>query len=160
MSKNDSSYERLLTVSLPEELHVELQHYAQRFEFANFSALIRFALESFDAKKHLTTPESSRQVSFRIPDDLRASLDKQAKKAGVSLGHLIRTALERRPEKPAAPAAKPKSKTAGKATRSATTKSVAKKQAAAAKPKSAKPAAKKKAAPKSTAKKTAAKGRK
>lgn len=101
MSKTDSSFERLLTVSLPEDLHGELHSYAKRHGFANFSALIRFALDNFDAKKHLSAPEASRQVSFRIPDDLRADLDKSAKKSGVSLGHLIRTALENLPEKPA-----------------------------------------------------------
>ncbi len=101
MSTTDSSFERLLTVSLPEELHGTLHNYAKRHSFANFSALIRYALDNFDAKKHLAAPEASRQVSFRIPDDLRGSLDKQAKKAGVSLGHLIRTALEKLPEKPA-----------------------------------------------------------
>ena len=101
MSKTDSSFERLLTVSLPEALHGELTGYAKRHGFANFSALIRYALDNFDAKKHLTAPEASRQVSFRIPDDLRSDLDKTAKKSGVSLGHLIRTALESLPEKPA-----------------------------------------------------------
>lgn len=101
MSKTDSSFERLLTVSIPETKHGELIQYAKRHGFANFSALVRYALESFDARKGLSAPEAARQVSFRIPDDLRGSIDKQAKKTGVSLGHLIRTALESLPEKPA-----------------------------------------------------------
>lgn len=136
MSTTDSSFERLLTVSLPEELHGTLHSYANRHGFANFSALIRYALDNFDAKKHLSAPEASRQVSFRIPDDLRGSLDKQAKKAGVSLGHLIRTALEKLPEKPAgvpksvekkvAPAKKPAAKAPAKSAKKAPAKKAAK----------------------------------
>lgn len=136
MSTTNSSFERLLTVSLPEAKHGDLQSCAKRHGFANFSTLIRYALENFDAKKNLEAPEASRQVSFRIPDDLRASLDKQAKKAGVSLGHLIRTALDTLPEKPAA------------------SKATAKKTAGAAQPaKKAAPAAKKPAVKKPVAKK-------
>ena len=136
MSTTDSSFERLLTVSLPEELHGTLHSYADRHGFANFSALIRYALDNFDAKKHLSAPEASRQVSFRIPDDLRGSLDKQAKKAGVSLGHLIRTALDTLPEKPAAAKA-PAKKSAGAA------QSAKKASPAAKKPAAKKPVAKK-----------------
>lgn len=106
MSKTDSNFGRLLTVSLPESKHTALRGYAKRHSFANFSALIRYALENFDAKKALEAPESARQVSFRIPDSLRTTLDKQAKKTGVSLGYLIRCALDTLPEKPAG--AKPK----------------------------------------------------
>lgn len=141
MSKTDSSFERLLTVSLPEDLHGELHSYAKRHGFANFSALIRYALDNFDAKKHLSAPEASRQVSFRIPDDLRADLDKSAKKSGVSLGHLIRTALENLPEKPAG-----------------VPKTVEKKAPAKAAKAAKKPAAKK--APAKKAAKPAKKGRK
>lgn len=135
MSTNDSSFERLLTVSLPEELHGNLHSYAKRHSFANFSALIRFALDNFDAKKHLAAPEASRQVSFRIPDDLRSDLDKQAKKAGVSLGHLIRTALEKLPEKPASlpKTVEKKAAPAKKASKPAAKKAPAKKPAKTAK---------------------------
>jgi len=142
MSKKDS-FEKLLTVSLPEEQHGQLHSYAKKHAFANFSALVRYALESFDAKKHLSAPEASRQVSFRIPNELRGSLDKQAKKAGVSLGHLIRTALETLPEKPAG-VPKAESKTAPKKAVKAAPKAAAKKPAPKAVAKKAtKPAAKK-----------------
>lgn len=152
MSKKDS-FEKLLTVSLPEAQHGQLHSYAKKHSFANFSALVRYALENFDAKKHLSAPEASRQVSFRIPDELRGTLDKQAKKAGVSLGHLIRTALETLPEKPAGGKKADLKPVAKKATKPVA-KPVAKK---ASKP-AAKPVAKKAAKP--VAKKAAGKGRK
>ncbi len=145
MSKKDS-FEKLLTVSLPEEKHGQLHTYAKKHAFANFSALVRYALENFDAKKHLSAPEASRQVSFRIPDELRTTLDKQARKAGVSLGHLIRTALDTLPEKPAgAPKAAPKKAVvATKAPAKKAAKPVAKKPAKKAPAKKAvKPVAKK-----------------
>lgn len=145
MSKKDS-FEKLLTVSLPEEKHGQLHAYAKKHAFSNFSALVRYALENFDAKKHLSAPESSRQVSFRIPNELRGALDKQARKAGVSLGHLIRTALDTLPEKPAG------------VPKADVPKAAAKKPAPAKK--ASKPAAKKPAAAKKAAKPVAKKGRK
>lgn len=150
MSTKDS-FERLLTVSLPEEQHGQLTAYAAKHGFVNFSALVRYALENFDAKKHLTAPEAARQVSFRIADDLRADLDKQAKKAGVSLGHLIRAALSHLPEKPAGfPKSTAKPAKASKAPA---------KKAPPAKKTAAKPAAKKSAPAKKAAKPVAKKGK-
>jgi len=128
---SDSSYERLLTVSVPETLHADLHSYAKRHGFPNLSSVIRFALENTDTRKTVEAAVASRQVSFRIADSLRESLDKQARKSGVSLGHLIRTSLEQLPDKPAGVAKK-----ADKAAKPAAAKKAPAKKAA-------KPAAKK-----------------
>ena len=95
MTTTDSSFERLLTVSVPEALHGSLHSYAKRHGFPNLSSVIRYSLENIDSRRPVEAPSVSRQISFRIPDSLRDSLDKQAKKSGVSLGHLIRTSLEK-----------------------------------------------------------------
>lgn len=123
---SDSSYERLLTVSVPEPLHAELHSYAKRHGFPNLSSVIRYALENSDTKKPVEAVAASRQVSFRIADNLRESLDKQARKSGVSLGHLIRTSLERLPEKPAISKKQPAKAAAKPAAKKAPAKKAAK----------------------------------
>lgn len=100
LMKTSASYETLLTVSLPEELYNSLVAYQARHGLLSVSHVIRHAIQQFDFSRVETAETSPRQISFRIPADLRSNLTKQAKAKQASLGHLIRAALRVLPDQP------------------------------------------------------------
>ncbi len=71
------------------------------------SAVIRHALDSFDLRGYAPAREAHSQVSVRLDGKKKDALVRVAKQKGVSVGEILRAALDVMPALPkAAPAAK------------------------------------------------------
>lgn len=91
--------ESLLTVSLPADLHSTVVAFQRRSGLPTLSEAIRQALLRFDGARDVAR-RPSRQVSFRVPSELRNRITRQAGKARVSLGRIVRVALSALPSNP------------------------------------------------------------
>lgn len=182
MAAKKSAESSPLTFDLKADLIAVLDKYQKQLGVSK-SEIIRYAIAGFDYAGFAPAVESHRQISVRLPLKQKKDLVKLAKTKKVSIGELLRAALETlptvpgksgiekpepAPKKPAKKAAKKaaakkaaKKAPAKKATKKAAKKKVvkaAKKVAKKAVKKSpAKKAAKKVAAKKAPAKKAAAK---
>lgn len=159
-----------LSFEVDEATFDRLKKLASRAGQVSLSALVEYALEQYDYSSLSPRDNTRKQVSVRLPEELRDRLEKNSEKENVSMAHLIRLALESLTETSLSGksltqlkedmAAKKvvKKKVAKKAAKKVAAKKVAKKVAkkATAK-KAAKKAPAKKAAKKATAKKAAAK---
>ena len=94
------------------------------------SQAIRHALDRFDGSRTDVGRSRSLQVSFRVPSELRNRITRQAGKARVSLGRIVRVALSALPSNPT-----PIPNTNTMAKKKAAKKAPAKKKAAAKKKK-------------------------
>ena len=94
-----TSGESLLTVSLPAELHSSVVAFQRKSGLSTLSEVIRLALIRFDGARDVGC-RPSRQVSFRVPSELRNRITRQAGKARVSLGRIVRVALSALPSNP------------------------------------------------------------
>lgn len=76
------------------------------------SDVIRHALASFDLRSYEPVREDHSQVSVRVDEKQKGALVRVAKQKGVSIGEILRAALEVMPALPkaAAPAKKAKKK--------------------------------------------------
>lgn len=124
-----TSGESLLTVSLPAELHSSVVAFQRKSGLTTLSEAIRLALLRFDGARDAAR-RPSRQVSFRVPSELRNRITRQAGKARVSLGRIVRVALSALPSNPT-----PIPNTNTMAKKKAAKKAPAKKKAAAKKKK-------------------------
>jgi Arc/MetJ-type ribon-helix-helix transcriptional regulator len=159
-----------LTFDLKKDLLQKIEDYQKKTGVKSKSEVIRDAIESFDYDRFQREAEPHRQISVRLPVAQKRDLSKLARQKKVSLGELLRAALESLPDAPVRAAGnhKPKDTTvipkATKAKKPAAQKAPAKKAAAKAAPASKatakkapamKPAAKKAPAKKAAAVKTA-----
>lgn len=133
MSKPRDRESSPLTFDLKEELLTKLDSLQETSGAASKSALIRHAISVYDYTSFRPAPKGHRQISVRLPAKQKATLLKLSRQKGVSVGELLRVALEGLPANPAGLETKTKTATAHPM------KKAAKK---AAKP-AAKPAAKK-----------------
>lgn len=99
-NRTETISESLITVSLPVKLHNEAIAYQQRTGLSNLSEVIRHALESCPENRLNVEPTNSRQVSFRVPSELRTRITRQARQARVSVGRIVRVALQSLPSNP------------------------------------------------------------
>ena len=142
-----------LTFDLSFETLAKLDALSNRLRAGSLSQIVRHAVTEFNFIEFETSRDTHRQVSIRLPSDLKVKLEHAAKRHGASLGELLRASLDAFIESPSATLTKTK-----------TQNTMAKKEAAkrkpakkAAKRKPANKPAKKKAAKRKPAKKTAAK---
>ena len=157
MSSNTASP---LTFDLQQDLYEKLVEVQRQVGARSLSEVVRYAVSVLDSSKLDLNPAEHRQISVRLSSELRTHLVLLSKKNKVSLGELLRAALDNMPTNPSTfnlentmPKKKvTKKKVAKKAVKKAAKKSVKKKVA---KKKVAKKAAKK--AVKKPAKKKAAK---
>ncbi|TSA36378.1 MAG: hypothetical protein D4R66_00770 [Opitutales bacterium] len=99
-NRTETLSESLITVSLPPKLHSEAIAFQHRSGFTTLSEVIRHALDCFDDSRPAIEPSRSRQVSFRVPSELRTRITRQAKHARVSVGRIVRVALQALPSNP------------------------------------------------------------
>ncbi len=146
-----------LTFDLKKDLLIKIEDYQKKAGVRSKSEVIRDAIESYNYDSFQSEAEPHRQISFRLPVVQKRELSILARQKKVSLGELLRAALESLPDAPVRAAGnhKPKDTTvirkATKAKKPAAKKAPAKKAAAKAAP------AKKATAKKAPAKKPAAK---
>ncbi len=166
MAVKKSAESSPLTFDLKADLIAVLDKYQSRLGGVSKSEIIRHAISGFDYKTFQPVVESHRQISVRLPLKQKNALVRLAKSKKVSIGELLRAALESLPANPASSGiekAAPKKKAAKKAAKKKAApkkkaaKKTAKKKAAPKKKAARKAAAKKKAAPEKKAAKKAAK---
>ena len=75
-----------LTFDLPLELIARLEQLRKRNGLNSMSSVVRLALREFDSEH--------RQISVRLAPQLRKFLTRAARKKNVSLGELLRAAVE------------------------------------------------------------------
>jgi len=121
-NRTETPSESLITVSLPVKLHSEAVAFQQRSGLTNLSKVIRHALESYSDNRPNVEPIVSRQVSFRVPSELRTRITRQAKNARVSVGRIVRMALQALPSNPTTIQNKEKTMAKKKAAKKATKK--------------------------------------
>ncbi len=90
-----------LTFDLPLSLLDKIETQRKRLGLASTSEVVRHALAEFDLAKFESSTEARRQISVRLPASDKASLAKVAKKQQVSLGEILRAAVDALPEKKA-----------------------------------------------------------
>jgi predicted DNA-binding protein len=95
-----------LTFDLKEELLAKIDAARDSLGMATNSEVIRHAIETFDYASYVAPVKAHRQISVRLRLESKQRLVKLAKKHDVSVGELLRTALDALPVKAAKKAAK------------------------------------------------------
>jgi Arc/MetJ-type ribon-helix-helix transcriptional regulator len=90
-----------LTFDLPVTLIDKIEAYREKAGAASASAVIRAAVAGFNLDKFESDAVEHRQISVRLDADMKARLVKAAKKKHVSVGELLRVAIDALPDKPA-----------------------------------------------------------
>ncbi|MDF9826605.1 metal-responsive CopG/Arc/MetJ family transcriptional regulator [Ereboglobus sp. PH5-10] len=83
-----------LTFDLPVSLIAKIDATQKKHGFRFTSELVREAVASFDIERCVSAGEPHRQISVRLPAEMKAKLTKAAKKKKVSIGEILRVALE------------------------------------------------------------------
>jgi hypothetical protein len=99
-NRTETPSESLITVSLPPKLHSEVVAFQHRTGLSTLSEAIRLALDRYDDSRPSLETTRSRQVSFRVPSELRTRITRQARNARVSVGRIVRVALQALPSDP------------------------------------------------------------
>lgn len=120
-----------LTFDLKDDLLEKLESLQGTHAGSTKSEIIRHAVSTFDYTKFQPDAQGHRQISVRLPGRQRSSLLRMSREKGVSVGELLRVALESLP----ATVAGLKTKTAVVDTMKKATKKAAKKPAKKAKKK-------------------------
>ena len=88
-----------LTFDLKEELLAKIEFARESPDMATNSEVIRYAIEEFDFASYSAPVKAHRQISVRLRMDSKQRLVKLAKKHDVSVGELLRTAIDALPAK-------------------------------------------------------------
>jgi Arc/MetJ-type ribon-helix-helix transcriptional regulator len=89
-----------LTFTLPLSLIEKIAARQKKFGFSSTSEVVREAIAHFDIEHCAFTDEPYRQISVRLPADMKSRLVKIAKKRKVSVGGLLRIAIDACEAKP------------------------------------------------------------
>lgn len=99
MAKKSAPAPSPLTFDLPVSLLAKLETQRKKLGLASTSEVVRHALGEFNLAKFESESEERRQISVRLPASDKTALVKVAKKQKVSLGEILRAAVEALPEK-------------------------------------------------------------
>ncbi len=86
-----------LTFDLKEELLAKIEAARSSLDMATNSEVIRHAIETFDFASYSAPVKAHRQISVRLRMDSKQRLVKLARKHDVSVGELLRTAIDALP---------------------------------------------------------------
>jgi len=106
MAKKNSSNASPLTFDLPVSLIDKISSAQSKLGLASTSEVVRVAIAKFNFDRFEPNAEEHRQISVRLPVEMKTLLAKQSKKKKVSVGELLRVALEGLAVTKAAPKAK------------------------------------------------------
>ena len=96
MAKNRNS-SAPLTFDLPASLIERIEVCRRGNGFSSASEVVRTAIEEFDFATCRPDREPHRQISVRISPDQRAALKRYSRQKDVSVGELLRMAIEALP---------------------------------------------------------------
>ncbi len=105
MAKKAPSPASPLTFDLPVSLIDKITAAQAKMGLSSTSEVVRLALASFNFDRYESSREEHRQISVRLPADMKTVLTRTSKKKKVSVGELLRAALD---ELAVAKPAKPK----------------------------------------------------
>lgn len=109
MAKKSAPTPAPLTFDLPLSLIAKIESHRKKFGLGSTSAVVRLAIQKFDVESYESDVSEHRQISVRLPAQSKAMLAKAAKKKQVSVGELLRVAIDSLSSKaPAKPARKEK----------------------------------------------------
>lgn len=94
MKTTSQSAKPPFSFELGAETAARLLQFSEANENLSNTALVELALGRFDFDKVEAKQAGKRQFSVRLSSDLRSMLEEQSRLKGVSIGHLIRLALE------------------------------------------------------------------
>ncbi len=151
-----------VTFEIEQKLLSKLKQFQQQTKTNSLSEIIRYALNSFKFESFKNTITVNKQISIRLPKSLKDELSRFSTKKKVSIGELLRAAIQnlclQSPNNPKTKAMIMAITTPKRtAARKPVAKKVAVKKTTAKKTVAKKPAAKKPAAKKATVKKAVAK---
>ncbi|MDR0902154.1 MAG: CopG family transcriptional regulator [Opitutaceae bacterium] len=101
MPKKKNIVSAPLTFELPLSLIGKLGAVQKKAGLGSASETIRAAIEQFDFERHANASEEHRQISVRIPVEMKLKLAKYAKRKKASVGSLLRDALDALEARPA-----------------------------------------------------------
>lgn len=97
MAKKSTPAPAPLTFDLPVSLLAKLEAQRKKLGLGSISEVVRLAIDSFDLSAYESSSEEHRQVSVRLSSQAKTSLSKAARKQKVSIGELVRAAVEALP---------------------------------------------------------------
>lgn len=94
MAKNSLNRASPLTFDLPVSLIEKVAATQTKLGLASTSEVVRLAIAKFNFDRFAVSAEEHRQISVRLPSDIRMLLTKSSRKKKVSVGELLRVALD------------------------------------------------------------------
>lgn len=94
MAKKASRPASPLTFDLPVSLIDKITSAQSKLGLASTSEVVRLALAKFNFERYESTREEHRQISVRLPADMKTLLSRQSRKKKVSVGELLRASLD------------------------------------------------------------------
>ena len=86
-----------LTFDLPVPLIAKIEAHRKRLGLGSTSEVVRHAIGAFDFGAYQAAPARHRQISVRLSAKVKATLVKASRKKQVSVGELLRVALDALP---------------------------------------------------------------
>lgn len=102
MAKKSAPTPAPLTFDLPVSLISKIESHRKRLGLKSTSEVVRLAIGEFNLDRYESDSSEHRQISVRLPGPTKTALMKAAKKKRVSVGELLRVAIESMPAKAAA----------------------------------------------------------
>ena len=87
-----------LSFDLQQDLFGKLKEIQRQTGARSISEVVRYAVSHLDASELVLSKTSHRQISVRLSDELRQRLAKLSKQQKVSVGELLRAALDSLPD--------------------------------------------------------------
>ena len=94
MAKKKTNAPAPLTFDLPLSLIEKLGSHQKKLGLKSASEVVRLAITEFNFDKFEASNEEHRQISVRLPVEMKGKLTKYAKKKKVSVGELLRVAID------------------------------------------------------------------
>ena len=88
-----------LAFDLPLSLIEKIESHRKKLGLKTTSEVVRYAISQFDISLYEADAIEHRQISVRLPSQTKAVLVKAAKKKQVSVGELLRAAIDTLPAK-------------------------------------------------------------
>ena len=102
MAKKSTPTPSPLTFDLPVSLIAKIETHRKKLGLKSTSEVVRLAIGEFNLERYESDSSEHRQISVRLPGPTKNAVVKAAKKKRVSVGELLRVAIESLPAKAAA----------------------------------------------------------
>lgn len=94
MAKKSSPTPAPLTFDLPLSLIDKIETHRKKLGLSSTSEVVRLAIGEFDFDSFVADITEHRQISVRLPAAQKTALTRSAKKKKVSVGELLRVAID------------------------------------------------------------------